>query len=263
MKLNSLAAFLTLSVFTMAYAGDRNLCDDLFDAGNSTKDQIKKCQEKFGVSETAKAREAAEKLKIETAKTESTEADRKKDNIEIKKFDQNELFEAGFGKPFYAIRGDYRNHKYKEKRITEGDSLCVYLGYEKAIKSIVSAEIWENKVNADKSIAKVNKQGLVIDSSSFGSVKDPELYTDESGKFTVRKYVEISCAKRKDKAVDASADALKLVTEDLVVLNAEINTVAKDQTSGIYNGSRSPAVTKETNTPNGYSEPEWTKDTKK
>ena len=263
MKLNSLAALLTLSVLSVAHAGGRNLCDDLYDAGNSSSEQIKKCQEKFGVSDTAKARVAADKLKSETAKTEEVDSTRKKENIEIKKFDQNELFEAGFGKPFYAIRGDYRNHKYKEKRITEGDSLCVYLGYEKAIKSIVSAEMWENKVNPDHSVAKVNKQGLVIDSSTFGGPKDPEIYTDESGKFTVRKYVEITCAKRKDKTIDASSDSLKLVTEDLVVLNAEINATAKDQTSGIYNGSRSPAVTKETNTPNGYSAPEWTKDTKK
>ena len=65
MKLNSLAALLTLSVLSVAHAGGRNLCDDLYDAGNSSSEQIKKCQEKFGVSDTAKARVAADKLKSE------------------------------------------------------------------------------------------------------------------------------------------------------------------------------------------------------
>ena len=112
----------------------------------------------------------------------------------------------------------------------------------------------------DKSVVRVDKQGLVIDTNLFGAPKDPELYTDDSGKFTVRKYVEITCARRKDKSIDTSAEALKTVTEDLVVLNAELNTPSRDNSSnGVNNGSRTGKATNGS-TPNGYAKPDWAND---
>lgn len=259
MKCKYFALVLCVSGISLAQAAQRNLCDDLVDSGSSSAEQIKRCLEdpRFGQSEHYKEQEAAKKNKIETTKAETADASKKKENIEIKKFSQDELFDAGFGKPFYAIRGDYRNHRYKEKRITEGDALCAYLGYEKAIKSIVSPELWENKNNS----VKVDKQGLVIDTNFLGVVsKTPEIYRDEDYKFTVRKYVEITCLKRKDKTLDGSGEALKAVTEDLLMLNEELNSTGKrDSNSGINNGSRSTSG-KEGKTPNGYNPPDWAKD---
>lgn len=253
MKLKYFAFLVCLSTISFAQAAQRNLCDDLVDSGSSTPEQIKKCQDKFGTSDHAKEQEVKAKAKEESAKNEVKVETEKKENIEIKKFSQDELFEAGFGKPFYAIRGDYRNHRYKEKRITEGDALCSYLGYEKAIKSIVSAELWENKNNN----IKVDKQGLIIATGFLGGIsKTPEIYRDEDYKFTVRKYVEITCLRRKDKNLVGSSSALKAVTEDLLMLNEELNATKKELGSDVNNGSRSTSG-KDGKTPNGYNPPDW------
>lgn len=238
-----------LTTLSNAQAASRNLCDDLVDSGSSSAEQIKKCQDKFGVSDYAK--EQADKKKIKEAADESasnTEA-KKKENLEIKKFTKDDLFDAGFGKPFYAMRIDYRYRPPKEKRITDGDALCSYLGFEKSIKSIVSAEIMPEAAD---------KKGLVVDTNFIGVVsKEPELYKDEDLKFTVRKYVEITCVKRKDKTIEGSADAYKKLTEDLLVLAPEINSAKKDTTTVINNG---PRTGKEKSTPNGYNPPDWAKD---
>lgn len=259
MRLKYFAAILCLSSITFAQAAQKNLCDDLVESGTSSADQIKKCLDdpRFGPSEHYKEQQASQKIKKEVAQSESDEASKNKENIEIKKFSQDELFDAGFGKPFYAIRGDYRNHRYKEKRITEGDALCSYLGYEKAIKSVVSAELWENK----NSNVKVDKQGLIIDTNFLGvASKTPEIYRDEDYKFTVRKYVEITCLKRKDKNLEGSRDALKAATEDLLMLNEELNSTKKESDAGISNGPRSSNGKKTGTTPNGYTPPDWAKD---
>lgn len=259
MKLKYFALLLSVSTFPFAQGAQRNLCDDLIDSGTSSPEQIKKCLDdpRFGPSVHYKEQEAANRNKIEIAKAETADSTKKKENIEIKKFTQDELFDAGFGKPFYAIRGDYRNHRYKEKRITEGDALCAYLGYEKSIKSIVSAELWENKNNT----VKVDKQGLVIETNFLGVVsKTPEIYRDEDYKFTVRKYVEITCLKRKDKNLEGSSEALKAVTEDLLMLNEELNNTKKESNSGVNNGPRSTSGKASGSTPNGYNPPDWAKD---
>lgn len=256
MKFKYFALLMCLSSFSFAQAAQRNLCDDLVESGSSSPEQIKKCLDdpRFGPSEHYKEQEVTKKTKIEIAKNELSDASKNKENLEIKKFTQDELFDAGFGKPFYAIRGDYRNHRYKEKRITEGDALCSYLGYEKAIKSVVSAELWENKNNN----VKVDKQGLVIDTNFLGVVsKTPEMYRDEDYKFTVRKYVEITCLKRKDKGLEGSTDAMKAVTEDLLMLNEELNSSKKDANTGINNNSRSTSGKETGKTPNGYTPPDW------
>lgn len=261
MKLKYFSLILLFTTITYAEAAQRNLCDDLIDSGTSSAEQIKKClsDPRFGPSTYYKEQEANKKAKIEVAKTETEAENKNKDNLEIRIFNAEQLKDAGFGKPFYAIRGDYRNHGHKEKRITEGDALCSYLGYEKAIKSIVSAETWENK-NGN---SKVDKQGLVIDTNILGIVsKTPEIYRDEEFNFTVRSYVEITCIKRKDKTIEGTKAALKSVTEDLLVLNEELNAPAKsDPNARVNNGSRSNNL-KTGKTQNGYNPPEWVKDTK-
>lgn len=258
MKLNYIAFTLLLTSAFSLQASDRNLCDDLVDSGTASAEQIKKCLDdpRFGPSEHYRDQKRKRELKIREDNKEATDNQKDKENYEIKKFTSDELYNEGFGKPFYAIKGDYRNHRYKEERITEGDALCTFLGYEKALKSVVSPEIWENK-NGN---IKVDKQGLVIDTSIFGNPSEtPELYRDEDYKFTVRKYVEITCVRRKDKKLEISKEALKAVTEDLVMLNEELNSGTSGSADpSVNNGSRSNS-SKETKTPNGYNPPDWAK----
>lgn len=249
MKLKFYALMIGITSFSFAQAATRNLCDDLIDSGSSSQEQIKRCQDKFGVSDYAKEQADKKKMNEAAAQSDAASDAKKKDNLEFKKFTKDDLFDAGFGKPFYAMRIDYRYRPPKEKRITDGDALCSYLGYEKSVKSILSAEIMPDAAD---------KQGLVIDTNFIGVVsKEPDLYKDEDLKFTVRKYVEITCVKRKDKNLEGSSDVYKKLTEDLLVLAPEINAPKKDTNAGINNGPRSG---KDKSTPNGYQAPDWTKD---
>ncbi len=110
---------------TPAFSAVRNLCDDLIESGKSTDEQIKKCQAKFGISEHHLEQEQKKKWQADAAKASTDAEIKKKENVEFRKFTAEQLEEAGFGKPFYAIRVDYRNqYKPKEKRITDGDALC-------------------------------------------------------------------------------------------------------------------------------------------
>jgi len=259
MKLEFCFIVLSLASISFAEGASRNLCDDLVDSGSS-QEQIDKCLKdpRFGRSEHYIEAEAKNKKKEDVAKLKTDEATTLKNNLEIKNFSSEELSEAGFGKAFYAIKGDYRNNRYEEERLTEGDVLCTYLGFEKALKSIVSPELYENK----NGVERVDKQGIIFSKKMLGfrvNTETPQIYRDEDYKFTVRKYVEIACVRRKDKSMDGSKDALKLVTEDLITLNGELNSKASSKrNSGENNGSRSGSE-KEVKTPNGYTPPEWAK----
>lgn len=230
-------------------AASKNLCDDMVASGKSTDDQIAKCIAKFGESDTYKENKQKKKWQEEVDAAKSAEDKARKANIDAKKFTAADLDEAGFGKPFFAIRVDYSNiRKPKEKRITEGDALCKYLGYEKVLKSIVSGEIMPGEAN---------KNGFVIDTGLFGSVsKEPEMYVDKDEKYTVRKYVEITCAKVNSKEVKGTAEELSKVAEDIIVLNETFNIHknSDDKSTGVNDGPRKPAGEK---TPNGYKKPDW------
>lgn len=229
-------------------AASKNLCDDMVASGKSSEAQIAKCIAKFGESDFYKENIQKKKWQeeVDAAKTATDAA--KKANIEAKKFTSADLDEAGFGKPFFAIRVDYSNmHRPKEKRITEGDALCSYLGYEKALKSIVSAEIMPGDAN---------NNGFVIDTNFIGTVsKEPEMYVDKDEKYTVRKYVEITCAKVSSKEIAGTAAELGKVAEDLIVLNVMMNSQKEDKSSGVNDGPRKPAG--EGKSPMGYKKPEW------
>ncbi len=254
MKFRNFVFILGLSSISLAQAAQKNLCDDLIEGGTSTPDQIRRCQDKLGVSDYAKEQEMKRKLEAQSAKDKEEVAKannasdvEKKNNLETKTFSQSELVDAGFGKPFYAIERNYNfniNGKPKETRITEGDALCSYLGYEKATKSTVSSEIGANYAD---------KKGLVVDTRwLIGSAKDPELYHEDNPSIGVMKYESITCVKRKNKNIDPSKDVYKKITEDLVILPEEINTPQKDQNTGVNDGSRSQ---KQKQTPNGYVNP--------
>lgn len=249
-----LFSFSLLAVYPQAgvMAASKNLCDEMVASGKSTEAQIAKCIAKFGESDFYKENNQKKKWQEEVNAAKSAEEAAKKANIQAKKFTAAELDEAGFGKPFFAIRVDYSNvYKPKEKRITEGDSLCRYLGYEKALKSIVSAEIMPGDAN---------KNGFIVDTNLFGSVKsEPEMYVDKDEKYTVRKYVEITCAKVNSAEVKGTADELNKVAEDLIVLNERINAPKASDSTGVNDGPRKPAGDGKT-TPNGYKKPDWADD---
>ncbi|MDO9183827.1 MAG: hypothetical protein Q7U04_15540 [Bacteriovorax sp.] len=257
MKLKLFVIFLTLSSISFAEAAKRNLCDDLIDSGSSSKEQIKKCfdDERFGQSEYYKEQEKLNKLKEEAAKSDSKVASKAVDNIEVKKFNSDELFDASYGKAFYAIRLDHYSRPTKEKRLTERNALCSFLGYEKAIQSAVSEELWEKKNGK----VKVDNQGLVIDTNLLGFVSKPEIYRDEANHYTVRKYTEITCVKRKDKDLEDSKAALKAINESLEDVNEELSGANRsNQNSGTSNnGSRSAKPAKAIN---GYTRPDWAED---
>ena len=247
MKIKSIILAFTLSFMNLSYATSRNLCDDLADTEGTTPEQIKKCQDKFGISDFYTAEFERKKI-AEASKTSTTTADVKKvDNIETKTFSLNDLVEAGFGKPFYALTDDYRYGRFKQTRVTEGNSLCSYLGYEKAVKSVVSIQI-----NQEDS----NKKGLIIDKNFLGIVKAPELYKQDDPKVGVRKYVEITCVRAKDKKIDAT-EALKAVVENLVILDENLNAEPQSKTTQIFDKT---GTKKLDSTPHGYKVPDWMKD---
>ena len=241
-------SLLALYPVEQIYAASKNLCDDMVASGKSTDAQIAKCIAKFGESDFYKENNQKKKWQEEVNAAKSAEEAAKKANIEAKKFTSAELDEAGFGKPFFAFRVDYSNiYKPKEKRITEGDALCKYLGYEKALKSLVSAEIHPTDAN---------KNGFIIDTNFIGTVsKEPEMYVDKNEKYTVRKYVEITCAKVSSPEVKGTADELEKVAEDLIVLNEIINAPKEEKGSTVNDGPRKPAY--DVNIPNGYKRPDW------
>jgi hypothetical protein len=244
MNFKFLVLTFALAIHTGAYAASRNLCDDLAESSDSTKDQVQKCQDKIGVSDFAKTKQLKQKTEaISKAKSQAIEA-AKVDNVETKVFSQSELIEAGFGKPFFAVTNDYR-FGFKQERITKGDTLCSYLGYTKAVKSVLSMEM-----NQEDS----NKKGLVLDTGFFGTKKDPELYKQDNPKIGVRQYVEVTCAKNKDN----KSDALKAVVEELEVLDNSIQAmpISINGESQIVNGKRDSKPT----TPHGYKTPEWMKE---
>lgn len=243
-----LVSFSLMSALPL-HAAVKNLCDDMVASGKSTEEQIQKCIAKLGESDTYKENQQKKKWQAEADAAKNSEEAARKANIESKKFNALELDEAGFGKAFYAIRVDYSNpRKPKEKRITEGDALCKYLGYEKSLKSIVSAEIMPQDAN---------KNGLIVDTNFFGGAKkEPELYEDKDEKYTVRRYMEITCAKVKSKDITGTSEELSKVAEDLIVLNEELNMPKKDKTTtGVNDGPRKPAG--DGKTENGYKRPDW------
>jgi len=250
MRLKYFALLFGFTILTSAQAAQKNFCDELMESGDTPIDQIKKCQDKYGVSEYAKERNAQSKIKDETTKVEDANTAKKKDNLEFKKFTKEDLLIEGFRKPFFAMRIDWRYSPPKEKRITDGDALCSYLGFEKSIKASLSAEIMPQ--DADR-------KGIIVDSAWItGKAKDPEIYRDEDLKFTVRKYVEITCVKRKDKNMDPNDEVYKKLTEDLLILPPEMNPPKIENNSNVNNGTRAQ---KNGKTPNGYNPPDWTKDT--
>lgn len=253
-KSNKLSILIFIIVFSPSvFSVTKNLCDDLANT-DASEDQIKKCWDKFGKSDTAVEKEKSETLKKATeVKNEQIKAE-KESNIEVKKFTESDLQDAGFGKDFYAIKYSNKfiiNGKPKESKLTKGDSMCQYLGYEKAIKIELSPKIAGEDMY---------KKGLFVD-TTFGIVsKEPELFSDNDAGISVRKFTEISCARRKDKNADPNNDTLKNLAEAVPVLNEVFTSSKQDKQVPVNNDPRSNTA-KEGGTPYGYKKPDWATDT--
>lgn len=245
-------SFTLLASFSVVptHAAIKNVCDDMMASGKSTDEQVAKCVAKFGESDTYKENIQKKKWQQDVDRAKNAEAAARKGNIEAKKFTSKDLSDAAFGKSFYAYRIDYSNiRKPKEKRITDGDSLCSYLGYDKALKSVVSEEILPTEANGN---------GFIIDTNIFGGVKkEPELYVDKDEKYTTRRYKEITCAKVISKDVDGTLEELRKAVEDVAIIpgNDDLNPPKLEKVKSVNDGPRKPA--EDGKTPNGYKRPEW------
>lgn len=250
-----IASLVLMSVSPLAFSASRNLCDDLLDSG-STEEQVNSCQDKYGVSDYAKSKGKKEERAKKDAEEKASKNEALRNNLEYKEFKEVDLLAAGFGKPFLAKRLDYRTMRVDEKVLTTSDSLCFYLGYEKAVKSLLSEEMQ----NEDAS-----KKALIIDTSFLGSVKDPEMYKESDDRYTVRKFVSITCVRRKDKSMEGSDDIMKLISD--VQKNAEEISEAgdapkRDGRTQVDNSKRSEKpADKPSPSSFGYKPPEWSQPT--
>jgi hypothetical protein len=230
---------LAIQPFSEAEAISKNLCDDLVEKkGLSVDDRVvTDCLAVHG--ESTNFKNLRKKSKWESDKKASTEAEEaaKKGSIETKVFTEADLVN-GVGLrtfPIFAKRYEYKVNirtgtKIKEERITDGDLLCEQLGYQKAWKTILSAEIIGE--NADK-------QGMYF-YDGIGTNKF-KLYEDKDQKYTVRKYVEITCARVTKDAPKGAEALMKETTEMLITLNSEFNGSDRDDSVDVHDGARKPA----------------------
>lgn len=245
--------FLALSSMSTASAAVRNLCDDMAESGKSSDEQVQKCIAKFGESDTYKENQAKKKWQADAEAAKSAEDKAKQSekktqeaNVEFKKFTSAELAEAGFGKDFYAIKTPYKNQKRQEpKRITTGDALCKYLGFEKVRSSTLSQDIIPSKAN---------KNGLVIKTNFLGVVsKEPDLFVeDEEDQYVVHKYIDITCAKVISKDVPGMEDLIKGYTE-IITYGDLMTTKSVDKSAAVNDSARTGKV----KTTPAYQKTDW------
>lgn len=247
MKFNSKIIVLagSMLIAAPAFAAKKNLCDELIESGKSSQDTIERCFARFGQSDHYKSQEKNIKAKAEADKMQREAELAIKSNIETKTFSELDLEDASFGKSFFALQIDYTNpQKPKETKITEGDILCKYLGYEKAIKSKLSPEIMPIKAHGN---------GLFISKTFFGNAKEePELYEDKKANSTVRKYMEIKCGRLSGKDMTGSKEYLKKIVEEVDQMNKWFDEPAKDDKSAVDQSSRKSKKETDGSTPHGF-----------
>lgn len=251
MKINIGLLLMTLCFLSSpaANAARKNLCDEMIESGRSTQDSIEKCLAKLGESPHYKESAASKEVKAEAARLQEEARLVQSANIKMKKFSEIELEDASFGKSFFAVKRERTSSgKIKDSRITKGDTLCHYLGYEKAVRSVLSPEIGP---------LKAHKNGLFIDTTIFGNAKaEPELYEDKKGDYTVRKFMEVTCAKTEKKDFLGYDEELKKITEDVITMNRWLN-VAKEESSKEVNNDPRRAKKKEEKVPNAFTVPDY------
>jgi hypothetical protein len=235
---SALLAILTMIPFHASYAASENVCDDMLTSGNFSDDEIASCTKKYGESDTFKATAEAIKLKRQTAQIKANANVASQSNIEIKKFTLEEINKANFNKSVFSTRLEYKKNIYVPtvKVVTEGDSLCTFLGYDKAMGiTKLSGEI-----PPDQS----NKMGFIISTGLFGQVNSqPELHIDEKGKYYMRRFEEITCAKAISKDIKGTKEILKEFNETVMIIPGQVDlTAPKVEKSKEVNDSNRPKV---------------------
>jgi len=248
MKKNTLVLSTTfLMIFTTKSlcAVTRNVCDDYVELKKSD-DQIQKCIAARGESETYKQNLQKKKWLDSKEALKETEDAAKKANIETKKFSEKDIEDA-LGMPIFAYKIDYSKIVTGEpKRLTKGDTLCKFLGFEKSLKSSFSGFI--EAVDA-------YENGIVIDDYWIGGgPKEPEVFKDKSITHYILKFKEITCAKVISKDVPGTSDLLKEVAEDIGSLSPgfiEGKTMKKDDVE-VDDSQRKEKIKNPGKTPYGY-----------
>ncbi len=213
MKINavllSVSFLVSFSSFTLQ-AATRNACDDLVDLKKSDE-AIEKCIKRLGPSETYTITLQKKKWSDSQAVIKESEEAAKKANVQSKKFTEKEI-EDQLGMPIYAYKIEYsKNVNGVPERLTKGDTLCKFLGFEKSLKSSFSGFIKPENAY---------ENGFIIDDYWIGKApKEPEIFKDKSVTYYILKYKEITCAKVISKDVPGASDVLREVAEDIGSLN--------------------------------------------
>lgn len=260
MNFKFLALSFSLLFFSGARAASRNFCDDLIDANNSSAEDIANCQKQFGVSAFYSEQQENQKTQSQSSALVAADTDKKIKNLETQEFSAQDLSKAGFGQPFFARTDDYRTGPEVNDELTSRDDLCVYLGYEKATASILSKQINQPDANGKGLIYKIPRMDKIARKLGITTVPKPAIYKQDNPKVGVRKYISITCIRRKDKALDPSSDAIKSVIFKKEEIENAINQAPTDNTSQIDNTKREA---KKVSTPHGYKIPDWMKDDSK
>jgi hypothetical protein len=232
----ALLALLTILPFHASYAVSENVCDDMLTSGNFSDEEISACTKKYGESDTFKETAEAIKNKRQAAIVKATASVASQNNIEVKKFTIADINKATFNKSVFSTRLEYERNIYVPtvKVVTEGDSLCTFLGYDKAMGvTRLSGEIPPDQAN---------KMGFIITKGLFGSVStEPKLHVDEKGKYYMRRFEEITCAKAISKEVKGTKDILKEFNETVMVMPGQVDlTAPKTEKSNAVNDSNKP-----------------------
>jgi hypothetical protein len=168
-------------------------------------------------------------------------------DVQFKKFSSEELLIAGSNKSILAFTTDYRKKPIREIRITTGNNLCHFLGFEKAFKSVISNELFN-----------FEKTGMVIKNKYFlpedsREVETSEFNVEDKG-ISVRKFNEITCVKLKITSTEDSKKKLKLMDEEIFKLADDSLTTKSDSDKRINNGPRTNSAK-----PVAYPPPDWAK----
>lgn len=234
----ALLALLIIAPFKASFAVTENVCDDMLTSGNFSDEEISACTKKYGESDTFKETAAAIKAKRQAAIVKTTASVASENNIEVKKFSLSEINKATFNKSVFSNRLEYEKNIYVPtvKVVTEGDSLCKFLGYEKAMGvTRLSGEIPPDQAN---------KMGFIIAKGFFGSVSsEPKLHVDDKGKYYMRRFEEITCAKAISKDIKGTKAVLEEFNEFVMIMPGQGSLNApKEEKSNEVNDSNKPKV---------------------
>ena len=134
---------LTFSPLVVAEATGSDYCDQLRKR-NVEQRFIDSCVQKYGKSDTVLKDESRQK---ENAEKEAEE-EKQIANLEEKQFSADDLLELTFGVKIIATEQEYdeANKAWeKETQLTESETVCRMLGYEKAREVVLDGPYYQKK----------------------------------------------------------------------------------------------------------------------